>query len=103
MLTRPNGIQSQTCWTVGPMEKGAQLSSGEHSSLPRMKMNQATVLGCSPKMLTRPEKRIRGHIFVTFAFWPTMVHSPNGIQSQTVRINTPVYLTLNPWQTRPKD
>jgi hypothetical protein len=81
MLTRPNGIQSQTCWTVGPMEKGAQLSSGEHSSLPRMKMNQATVLGCSPKMLTRP----------------------NGIQSQTVGINTPVYLTLNPRQTRPKD
>ena len=55
MLTRPNGFQSQTSWTVGPMKKGAQLSSGEQSPYLRSKRDQPQ---CSQftKMLTRPEK-----------------------------------------------
>jgi hypothetical protein len=30
MLTRPHGFQSQTVWAFGPIERPAQLSSGEH-------------------------------------------------------------------------
>ena len=58
MLTRPNGIQSQTSWTDGSTKKGTQLSSGE-IHLPRNRKIQAAVWNFT-KMLTRPGNRTQG-------------------------------------------